>query len=175
MITFSGLMTDIVEVEKNTEDKGETATIAGIYEVGYHIVPTVGEDGLSSEVGSVRSAIEDNGGAVFAEEWPKQMTLSYPISKDIDRKRHKFNESFFGWMKFEGTPDTAGAVNAILPTNKHMLRFVVIKTVREEVKQRSHESNLVDPDKKPVVKKETVEGPQMSKEEMDQEIEKLVV
>ena len=68
--------------EKNTEIPEKTSNSAGIYEVGYHIVPTVGEDGLSGEVALVRSSIEDNAGSVFAEEWPKQMNLSYSISKD---------------------------------------------------------------------------------------------
>ena len=169
-------MPDQALSEKNKITENELSEGAGVYEVGYHVIPTVGEDGLSTEVGNIRSAIEDNGGSVFAEEWPKHMDLSYPISKDIDRKRYKFDKSFFGWMKFESLPEVSLKVRESLSPNSHILRFVIVKSIKEEARRRQRFfTNTERSENKGKTSDGSDDAKPMSKADMDQEIERLVV
>ena len=58
-----------------------------IYEVGFHIVPIVGDDGLGARVTAIRDVIESKGGHVIADEYPKHMDLTYPMTKIASNKR----------------------------------------------------------------------------------------
>ena len=53
-----------------------------IYEIGYHIIPTVKEEDIEKTVGEIRKAIESSvGKATFiAEGAPSLMKLAYPMS-----------------------------------------------------------------------------------------------
>jgi len=137
-----------------------------LYEVGYHIVPTIGEDGVATEVGGIREAIESRGGSVVAEEWPKKMMLGYPMRTTISREHHTFDTAYFGWMKFTMRPNDVLVLRDVLRANEHILRSLIIKTVLESTLSRA--SYVVERSK------ETEEGGAMSEAELDKEIQKLV-
>ncbi len=147
----------------------------GIYEVGYHVLPMVGEEGLGKEVTTVRDAIESQGGSVFADEYPKHLDLAYPMVKVRANKRTAYHSAYFGWMKFEATPGAAEAIGDVLKKNEHILRFLLVKTVREStlapkktLRDRREELQRGDEAKaEPKV--------EMTEEELDKTIEELVI
>lgn len=109
-----------------------------VYEVGFHIVPLVRasadgreEDKVAAEVDSIKSIIEKNGGVLITDEFPKLINLAYTMVKDIDGKRMKFDTAYFGWLKFEMKTDSITAVKGWMDNNKNVLRFLIIKTVKE--------------------------------------------
>lgn len=106
-----------------------------IYEVGFHLVPTIAEGDVSAVVEKIRAAITKAGGTVFAEEAPKLMKLSYRIERADSGKREKYTESYFGWMKFEGHREELPAgippLQEELRGTRDVLRFLLIQTVRE--------------------------------------------
>src|SRR3990167_4425026 len=51
-----------------------------IYELGYHIIPTVKEEDVEKIVGSIRSVIEKAGGSFIAEGAPSLTKLSYAMN-----------------------------------------------------------------------------------------------
>src|SRR3989344_4823677 len=78
--------------------------ITPVYEIGFHIVPTVGDEGVSAVVESVRKAIDDSSkigqsdAEIISEGFPKKMTLAYQVELPAGRqgadvgKREKDNE-----------------------------------------------------------------------------------
>jgi ribosomal protein S6 len=102
-----------------------------IYEVGYHLVPVLAEEQLPAEVGALKGAIEAKGGLFISEEFPKLKPLAYDIPKVVDGKKHNFAEAYFGWVKFEVSPSVVAEIQKSLDSNPHVLRSLLIETVRE--------------------------------------------
>lgn len=102
-----------------------------VYEVGYLIMPTVAEDNLSAEVSWLNGIIEANKGEIISEEFPKMRDLAYMMEKIIEAKHQKFNEAYFGWVKFELPVGAIKTITQSLDTRASILRHLVTKTVRE--------------------------------------------
>lgn len=102
-----------------------------VYELGFHLVPTIGEDEVAVQFSHLKSLIEKRGGQFIAEEMPKFKNLAYPISKTV--KAHKSNHlsSYFGWVKFEISPEEIIPLEKEIKAFGPMLRFLLIKTVKD--------------------------------------------
>ncbi|MDO8522646.1 MAG: 30S ribosomal protein S6 [bacterium] len=115
-----------------------------IYEIGYHIIPTVKEDDVEKTVGEIRSAIESAGGgpssggkATFiAEGAPSLIKLAYPMSVREGEKYTEYDRGYFGWIKFEAPASMVAVLNNALKSNLSVLRFVIWKTVREDTRAK---------------------------------------
>ena len=86
--------------EEKTEEK-DNLEVLGVYEIGYLLVPSIPEEKIAEEAASVRGQVEKEGGLLIMEDIPKMRPLAYSISKIIDSKRERFNQAYFGWVKFE--------------------------------------------------------------------------
>ena len=75
-----------------------------IYEVGFHLLPTIDESNILAESLNIKSIIEENSGVVISEDVPKMISLAYDISKTVDSKTQKFSKAYFGCVKFETDP-----------------------------------------------------------------------
>ena len=161
------------EETNNTEDMQ-------VYELGYHIVPTVAADDVESEVGKIRSAIEARGGVFIAEGTPEAMNLAYPIFVNDGGKRTKYERAYFGWMKFEMDPAQVVALrDEDLAHNAHVLRHILFKTTREETRaklQTEQSTILREVRTTGVLEKKQVaeEGGEVSEEALDKSIGELV-
>jgi ribosomal protein S6 len=102
-----------------------------VYEVGYQIVPIVSADTLPAEVNAIRSLIASNGGVLISEEMPKLRDLAYELSRPVAGKHERFETAYFGWMKFESSPSAIAAIQDGIEKNSNVLRYLLIKTVRE--------------------------------------------
>ncbi|MEK7390566.1 MAG: 30S ribosomal protein S6 [Patescibacteria group bacterium] len=115
---------------KATEHK-ETGEKMHIYEVSYLVVPTVSEDKVTGEVSAIRGALEGAGAVIIAEEFPKTRTLAYTMERSIESKKQKFNEGYFGWIKFELSVASISNIKQKIDKMPNILRHLIIKTVRE--------------------------------------------
>ncbi len=157
--------------EINIEDIGKDPQV---YEVGFHIIPTIAEDDLGARVTAIRDVIEAQGGKMIADEYPKHMELMYPMVKVASNKRATYHASYFGWMKFEVEPKGAKAIDLEIKKDDNILRFILVKTVRESTmapkkmfaQKRGEETRVVE---------EKVEETPMTEEELDKTIEELVI
>ncbi len=141
-----------------------------IYEVGFHIIPTLAEEAVAKRVSAIREAIASINGTIIAEGAAKKMDLAYPMVKVAQNKRANYTSSFFGWFKFEAEPKGAKEIASALKADDEVLRFLLVKTVREDT---------MAPRKLFMKKKEEVEAPEaeevvLSEEEIDASIEKLI-
>lgn len=104
-----------------------------VYEVGFHIIPTVGEEGVGAVVESVRSILGD--AEIINEGFPHKITLAYQVERATQGKREKYTESYFGHIKFAATREALPAIHAALSASQPILRFLIIETVREDIAQ----------------------------------------
>jgi ribosomal protein S6 len=102
-----------------------------IYEIGYHVVPSVPEDKLGAEVTSLKDVLEKNGATIISEELPKMRTLSYEMRKESAGKYQKYTSAYFGWVKFEVPASQILEIEKAFKVSPVVLRYLLIKTVRE--------------------------------------------
>ncbi len=145
-----------------------------VYEVGYHIVPIIAESDLGVRVTAIRDAIEAAGGSMIADEYPRHMELSYPMVKVAANKRALHHSAYFGWMKFEVVPHGAKMLEVKLKEDDTILRFILVKTVRENtmVPKKILQQKRGD---EPKAEEKVEEKPVMTEAELDKTIEDLVI
>ena len=119
-----------------TSDTTEDEVVSHIYEIGYHIAPTVKEEDLEKTVGGIRAEIEKAGGSFIAEGAPSLTRLAYGIEGKEGGKRVEFDRAYFGWLKFEASVSGAHAIEASLKVNADIARFIVFRTVREDTRAK---------------------------------------
>jgi ribosomal protein S6 len=161
-----------VEGEENFSEEKEVRT--SVYEVGYLMVPTIAEESLGGEVTSFKDMFTENGAIFISDEYPKLIELAYEMSRSINNKKQKFSYGYFGWVKFECSTSSAKTIKAILDKNEKLVRFLMIKTVRENTMSVKRSYGKQDGAKRrPAQKTEEVEV--INEETIDKEIDALVV
>lgn len=159
------------------EEKNEEKTI---YEIGYHVVSSVSEEELPARVSAIKDVIKKESGVLITEDAPSKISLAYPMSKMEGGKRTMFENAYFGWLKFEVGQDSIGNIKQAFDENNDILRFLIIKTVREDTRAPRRvvitQKNETSPRSKPIVKLTKKETPApVVDAEIDRTIEKLVV
>ncbi len=147
-----------------------------VYEVGYLLLPSISEEQLPDHVSEIKKLIDAGEGVLISEENPKFRHLAYEMTKLIGTRNEKFTSAYFGWIKFEMTGENLLTLKAKLDAYQEVLRYLVIKTVREntfmsnslDVKDEKEEitpesvlADIVDPQVAPV-------------EELDKSIDAMV-
>lgn len=156
----------------------DTKTAGTVYEVGYHIVPTVSPEHLAREVDAIKGILGKVGATIIGEESPRMRTLAYPMLKVVGPKRDYFETAYFGWIKFEAAPAAAVELKSALDVSEKVLRFIIVKTVRENT---MHGHKFVKDAKEgmrraPSTDKKADAGEvKVSAEELDKSIDKLVI
>jgi len=160
------------KVEVEDGDK-EVAKIS-VYEVGYIMVPTIAEEGLGGEVTSFKDTLTEQGATFVSDEYPKMMELAYEMSRSINNKKQKFSYGYFGWVKFECTTESAKVIKDGLDKNEKLVRYLMIKTVRESTMSSKRPYGKPEGAKRRTATKSEEAGP-INEEVIDKEIDALVV
>lgn len=105
-----------------------------IYEVGFHLLPKVAEGDIPAEVEKIKAILSTHGASVIAEESPRMIQLSYPMSRAEAGKRDRYNQAWFGWVKFEVLPTEVKPIEEGIGRMNTVLRLIVISTVRESTR-----------------------------------------
>ena len=121
----------MTDAEATTEQNSESEQV--VYELGYHLLPSLSEDNIKTEVEDIKSTIEKSEGVFLSEEYPKSFQLAYTIAKKSGSKYIKFDAAFFGWIKFEMTPERVIVLKEALDKKDTILRFIIVKTTREHI------------------------------------------
>lgn len=164
------------EQEKNDE--------LGVYELGYHVVSSTPQEELAAVVTGIKEEIGKLGGVFISEEFPQTMRLAYTIVRKTSGGSEKHDMAHFGSIKFEMEPAQTSALTGNLEQNEHILRFILIRTVREDTRAprraaSSHadkKGGVVEPEEKVEARTKTEEPKKpVSEEELDRTIEELMV
>jgi ribosomal protein S6 len=104
-----------------------------LYEIGFHVVPTVDESKLGQVMADLRAEIAKAGGEIVSGTEPAKMTLAYVIERATSGKREKYTEAYFGWVRFV-IEERAGipAIEGFLRQDRNFLRYLLIETSHEE-------------------------------------------
>lgn len=139
-----------------------------IYEIGYLLSPFISEDKLDGEVFNVRKAIEDSRGFIVSEGYPKRQKLAYIIQRP---GKEKFFDAYFGWVKFMAESESVLDMKNILDKNSGLIRFLIIKTVKESAVLPRAKRVL----KKPAVSETgEVKTEAVSEKEIDEKLDELL-
>lgn len=161
-------------MSEENEDK-----ILRIYEVGYHLVPTLSEGEVESAIGVIRAAIEKAGGLFIAEGAPLLTKLAYLMATKEGGKRVTHDRGYFGWIKFEADTSAAETVRSHLAEHAPILRSMVFETVREDtrakIKMPLREVKRMDTLKAAPRRETPVASAPVSEEEIDKAIETLTL
>ncbi|MCX6757886.1 MAG: 30S ribosomal protein S6 [Candidatus Nomurabacteria bacterium] len=145
-----------------------------VYEVGYLLSNAIEEAEVPVEYGNLKDFVASFGGVIISDEMPKKIDLAYTIEKVIKNIKHKFDSAYFGWIKFEMTPEKVLELKKKLDLDIKIVRFIIIKTVRENTLAVK---KFVRSDIKrhtPKLRAEGEEAPEINKEEIDKEIDAMV-
>jgi ribosomal protein S6 len=168
----------MAEKEVKTDmETGEDSVVLRVYEAGYHISPLVKEEDIEKIVAEIRSVVEKGGGTFIAEGAPALMKLAYEIEGRAEGKKHMFDRGYFGWLKFESSPETADALADALKKHSSIFRSMVFRTVREETRARLKAPQLKEVKRsegaKPVTPRKTEESAPVSEVDLDKALETL--
>jgi ribosomal protein S6 len=114
-------------MEKETKNTGDLATV---YEVSYLLLPSLALEQVSSALDFLVQKVKELDGEVISSENPILIDLAYPMTKILQTTRHKCQTGYFGWIKFE-LQDGIGEIKKLLDSNNDILRYLIVKTVRE--------------------------------------------
>jgi ribosomal protein S6 len=109
----------------------ETKLDGRIYELAYLFVPTLEETQAMSRFSELKTMLSDMRAEVISEDIPRLMDLAYEMYRTIANKKTWFDTAYFGWIKFELDPSQVVAIDEKLARDETVLRFMVVKTVRE--------------------------------------------
>jgi len=155
--------------------QADIAEVLPVYEVGFHLVPQVGDDGVAAVVEKIRKALGD--AEIIAEGFPAKMSLAYTVERSDQGKREKFSESYFGFIKFAAPGDTIAVLEEALKTPQ-VLRHLIVHTTREDLMTRPTRAVFTsDRLEGQTIAKPTVapeKSAEVSEEELDKSIESLV-
>ena len=163
------LMSKKATITKNNEEK--------IYEIGYHLVSSIAEENVPAEVDKIKAVLAKENSLIISEEAPKLRPLAYTIKKAFGGSYKTFDKAYFGFIKFElSEGGDIQKIDSSLKSNESVLRYIVVKTVRENTMYSPKITVFSDKDSKlktAVVKAEKIEKP-ASIEEIDKSIDELI-
>lgn len=125
-----------------TDDTQKEVSASRIYEVGYHVLPSVEGSEIDVVVNEIREIISKAGGALIAEGAPQRIELAYTMYINNEGKNTAYKSANFGWIKFEMQSDKLHEIETLLKMHKKILRSIVFKTVREETRSSMRASML---------------------------------
>lgn len=102
--------------------------ITRTYEVGFVLAPTIAEAELSGAVATLTAVITKEGGVVVKEQAPEFIDLAYTMEKTIASKKVKCSQGYFGWIKFDATPEAIEAIKKSFDAMVDLVRYIIIKT-----------------------------------------------
>lgn len=157
----------LAEEKMSTEEAGTR-----IYEIGYLIVPTVPEAELPREVTALKDVLGKEQAVLISEEFPKLRQLAYPMQKRDGEGYRRYINGYFGWLKFETSPGGAFRIEQDIRGLPSLLRYLLIKTVREHTLTASR--LRADRREHKEAPKGALPSAPVSETELDKSLEKLI-
>lgn len=138
-----------------------------LYEIGYLLKSGLTDEEVLSFSEALRNTITDKGGLITSEGKAKAQNLAYPIKGET--------ASIANWLRFLIKPSLVEELEKYLKKQKDILRFTIIKTVKE----KAMKPRALRPKKlKTVIPPETTgaekEKEEIKEEEIDKKIEELL-
>lgn len=128
-------------------NENEITVDSRIYEISFIFDNKLDEEAALAKSNAIKQSIATLGGSFISEEAPYMRELAYEMVRVVNNVNVRFNEGYFGWIKFEMTADKVAELEKGLKLDDQVVRYLVVKTVRE---------NTVFTKRAPVVKVESL-------------------
>ncbi|MEK7556314.1 MAG: 30S ribosomal protein S6, partial [Patescibacteria group bacterium] len=161
----------IIRMEKE-EKEGQDEKEAGIYELGFILLPTIPEEKIGEEVSKVKDAVGESGLVISGAD-AEMITLAYPMVKVLGGKNSTFTSGYFGSLIFQTGSDTVGDVKVALTKNDRVLRFLIIKRTKESLLPSVRKSSSTR-EKAPMGAKTKDERTPVERKALEEEIDKTI-
>jgi ribosomal protein S6 len=155
-------------------EKTETRENTRVYEIGYHIVSSIPEEKIPAEVDAIKAVIAKAGGEFISEEFPKLRQLAFTMVKKVGSQSARYNDAYFGWVKFDIVPEALQAIKATLDASDHILRYILIGTVRENTYIGQKLAPKAKAEEEAKGGEETLPAAEVVAEEIDKTIDDMV-
>ena len=101
-----------------------------VYEISYILDGRLDESRAAEKAEAFKKDIASLVGSFISEETPYVRELSYEMIRVVNNVNVRFNEGYFGWVKFELTPSKVEELDKKLKLDEEVVRFLVLKTVK---------------------------------------------
>ncbi len=128
-------------------DNNETIVDSRVYEISFIFDNKLDEGAALEKANAIKQSIATLGGSFISEEVPYMRELAYEMTRVVNNVNVRFNEGYFGWIKFEMDGDKVKELEKGIKLDEQVVRYLVVKTVRE---------NTVFTKRAPVIKAETL-------------------
>ncbi len=149
-----------------------------IYEIGFHVVPQADEAQAAQVVETLKSTLISKDAEIISEGAPARVRLAYTIDRAEAGRHEKFDEAYFGFIKFAIEREHINELETKLRGNREILRFLLVQTVREDItlapRRVMFTSDRLEGEtiKKPVSEPE--KAVEVSEEDLEKSIDALV-
>lgn len=133
---------DIEMIDETNEEQDADHAEVRVYELGFHIDPELGSEGVKKVWDAIRLGIEKNG-TIVAEGMPQKIQLAYTVSRGETAGRRDFDSSFFAWIAYEANGAGHEAVGALAKETLSIFRFIDVRTDKEAAKHFSEMQELL--------------------------------
>lgn len=127
----------------------ESIVDSRVYEVSYFFDNKIEESAALAKVDALKQSIATLGGSFVSEEAPYMREMAYEMIRVVNNVNIRFNEGYFGWVKFELSADKVKTLEKTLKDDEEAVRYIIVKTVAE---------NTVFTKRALVIKAETLPG-----------------
>lgn len=117
--------------KKVTEDLSTSEIDPRVYEVSFWLVPTISESELPAHFDRLKKVVSDAQGEFISEEAPYMREMTYQMVRVIDNVNKRFNDGYFGWVKFRALPQNAIVLKNAFEKDVTLIRSLLVETVEE--------------------------------------------
>ena len=130
-------------------ENNETMVEARVYEISFIFDNKIDESAALGKAEQLKQSIATLGGSFVSEEQPYMRELAYEMIRVQNNINVRFNEGYFGWIKFELDAEKVKELEKGIKLDEEVVRYLIVKTVRD---------NTVYTKRAPVIKAETLVG-----------------
>lgn len=145
-----------------------------IYEIGFHVVPNLDEAGVAKAAELIRSAVEKGDAEIISEVAPARMRFAYTIERATSGHREKFDEGYFGFIKFATERENINDLEHMLRANRDILRYLLVETVREDIMNAPRRATFASDRLEGETIKKPMAAPEKSGEVSEEDLNKSI-
>ena len=151
-----------------------------VYEISFLINPSLDNDQLQELIKNLEKDISKISDEIITISDVDLIDLAYTIKVNIGGKYDKYDKAYFGWIKFVTYPDRLSELKEELSFNKDIIRYMIIKTVREDTRAQLEQEAIQKLDEVKTEAASNIQnqggdnGEDLSDEEIDKVVEELL-
>jgi ribosomal protein S6 len=107
----------------------ETTVDSRVYEISFIFDNKLDESAALEKSNALKQSIATLGGSFISEEAPYMRELAYEMIRVVNNVNVRFNEGYFGWIKFNLTPAKVKDLEKALKLDEEVVRYLVVTTV----------------------------------------------